>query len=111
MSSKNGFTRVVIGVSGGVDSALTAAIAVDALGAEHVLGVFMPSPYTSQESEEDVVELVRCLGIDVQTIPIAPTFEAYRQALAPDICRPPGRYDRGKPPGAHSRQSAHGGVQ
>jgi len=80
---KNGFTRVVIGVSGGVDSAVTAAIAVDALGAEHVLGVFMPSPYTSRESEEDVVELARCLRIDVQTIPIAPTCEAYRQALAP----------------------------
>lgn len=80
---KNGFTRVVIGVSGGVDSAVTAAIAVDALGAEHVLGLFMPSPYTSRESEEDVVELARCLRIDVQTIPIAPTCEAYRQALAP----------------------------
>ena len=56
---KNGFTRVVIGLSGGVDSAVTAAIAVDALGAKHVLGVFMPSPYTSHESEEDVAELVR----------------------------------------------------
>ncbi|MBH0202845.1 MAG: NAD+ synthase [Nitrospira sp.] len=82
---KNGFTRVVIGVSGGVDSAVTAAIAVDALGAEHVLGIFMPSPYTSRESEEDVVELARCLRIDVQTIPIAPTFDAYRRALAPSF--------------------------
>ncbi|TKB61666.1 MAG: NAD+ synthase [Nitrospira sp.] len=82
---KNGFTRVVIGVSGGVDSAVTAAISVDALGAEHVLGVFMPSPYTSRESEEDVVELSRCLRIDVQTIPIAPTFDAYRRSLAPSF--------------------------
>ncbi len=80
---KNGFTRVVIGLSGGVDSAVTAAIAVDALGAKHVLGVFMPSPYTSHESEEDVVELVRCLDIDLNTVPITPTFEAYRQSLAP----------------------------
>jgi NAD+ synthase (glutamine-hydrolysing) len=82
---KNGFTRVVIGLSGGVDSAVTTAIAVDALGAKHVLGVFMPSPYTSQESEEDVAELVRCLGIDLNTIPITPTFEAYRQSLAPSF--------------------------
>ncbi|MEQ1847640.1 MAG: NAD(+) synthase, partial [Nitrospira sp.] len=82
---KNGFTRVVIGVSGGVDSAVTAAIAVDALDAEHVLGVFMPSPYTSRESEEDVVELARCLRIDLQTIPIAPTFDAYRRSLAPSF--------------------------
>jgi NAD+ synthase (glutamine-hydrolysing) len=82
---KNGFTRVVIGLSGGVDSAVTAAIAVDALGAKHVLGVFMPSPYTSHESEEDVVELVRCLDIDLNTVPITPTFEAYRQSLAPSF--------------------------
>ncbi|MBX3329842.1 MAG: NAD+ synthase [Nitrospira sp.] len=80
---KNGFMRVVIGLSGGVDSAVTAAIAVDALGAKHVLGVFMPSPYTSHESEEDVVELVRCLDIDLNTVAITPTFEAYRQSLAP----------------------------
>jgi len=86
---KNGFTRVVIGVSGGVDSAVTAAIAVDALGAEHVLGVFMPSPYTSRESEEDVVELARCLRIDVQTIPIAPTCDAYRRSLAPSFADRP----------------------
>lgn len=82
---KNGFTKIVIGLSGGVDSAVTAAIAADALGAEHVLGVFMPSPYTSHESEEDAVELARCLGIDLHTIPISPTYEAYRQSLAPSF--------------------------
>jgi NAD+ synthase (glutamine-hydrolysing) len=86
---KNGFKRVVIGLSGGVDSALTAAIAVDGLGAEHVLGVFMPSPYTSHESEEDVAELVRCFGIDLNVIPIAPTVEAYRQSLAPSFADRP----------------------
>ncbi|MCS6303862.1 MAG: NAD+ synthase [Nitrospira sp.] len=82
---KNGFTRAVIGLSGGIDSAVTAAIAVDALGAKYVLGVFMPSQYTSHESEEDVVELVRCLGIDLNTIPITPTFEVYRKSLAPSF--------------------------
>ncbi len=82
---KNGFTRAVIGLSGGIDSAVTAAIAVDALGAKHVLGVFMPSLYTSHESGEDVVELVRCLGIDLNTIPITPTFEAYRESLLPSF--------------------------
>ena len=86
---KNGFKCVVIGLSGGVDSALTAAIAVDALGAENVLGVFMPSPYTSHESEEDVAELVRCLGIDLNVISIATTFDAYRQSLAPSFADHP----------------------
>jgi NAD+ synthase (glutamine-hydrolysing) len=80
---KNGFKRVVIGLSGGVDSALTGAIAVDALGPENVLGVFMPSPYTSQESGEDVAELVRRLRIELKTVTITPTFDSYRKSLAP----------------------------
>ncbi len=79
---KNGFTRVVIGLSGGVDSALTAVIAVDALGAKNVGGLFMPSPYTSQDSYEDVAELGRKLEISVLTIPITTLFDHYRQALA-----------------------------
>jgi NAD+ synthase (glutamine-hydrolysing) len=80
---KNGFKRVVIGLSGGIDSALTSVIAVDAIGAENVLGLFMPSPYTSQESGEDVAELVRRLKIECRTIPITSTFEAYLQSLSP----------------------------
>jgi NAD+ synthase (glutamine-hydrolysing) len=80
---KNGFKQVVIGLSGGVDSALTATIAVDALGAGNVLGLFMPSPYTSRESQEDVAELARRLGMDYQTIAITPMFEDYLRSLAP----------------------------
>jgi len=78
---KNGFKHVVIGVSGGIDSALTAVIAVDALGADNVLGVFMPSPYTSRESREDTNELVRRLGIELKTMPVTPSFKSYLQTL------------------------------
>jgi len=79
---KNGFTRVVIGLSGGVDSALTAVLAVDALGAENVWGLFMPSPYTSQDSHDDVAELGNRLAISIRTIPITTMFDTYRHALA-----------------------------
>ncbi len=79
---KNGFKKTVIGLSGGIDSALTAAIAVDALGEKNVLGLFMPSPYTSRESGEDVAELVRRLGIECRTVPITPLFQSYLSCLA-----------------------------
>jgi NAD+ synthase (glutamine-hydrolysing) len=78
---KNGFKRVVIGLSGGVDSALTIVLAVDALGPDNVLGVFMPSPYTSRESREDVADIVQRLGIKLLTIPITRTFRSYLAAL------------------------------
>jgi NAD+ synthase (glutamine-hydrolysing) len=83
--AKNGFTRVVIGLSGGIDSALTAVIAVDALGASNVLGLFMPSPYTSRESREDVAELASRLRIETRTLPITEPFEAYLRSLAPSF--------------------------
>jgi NAD+ synthase (glutamine-hydrolysing) len=79
---KNGFARALIGLSGGVDSALTAALAVDALGAGNVSGLFMPSPYTSRDSYDDVAELGTRLGIAVRTIPITTLFDTYRHALA-----------------------------
>ena len=80
---KNGFKKAVIGLSGGVDSAFTTVIAVDAVGADNVLGIFMPSPYTSRESGEDVAELTRRLGIECRTISITPAFESYLQSLSP----------------------------
>jgi NAD+ synthase (glutamine-hydrolysing) len=80
---KNGFSKVVLGLSGGVDSALTAVLAVDALGASSVIAAFMPSIHTSKESKEDSEAMVRALGIRLLTIPITPMFDAYRSALAP----------------------------
>ncbi len=79
---KNGFTDVVIGLSGGIDSALVAAIAVEALGASHVHGVSMPSRYSSEGSRSDAATLAANLGIDMQTISIEPAFEAYLQMTA-----------------------------
>ncbi len=79
---KNGFQEVVIGLSGGIDSSLTAAIAVDAVGAGNVKGVFMPSRYSSPESLEDARQLATNLGISFQVIPIDDTFQAYLDVLA-----------------------------
>jgi NAD+ synthase (glutamine-hydrolysing) len=83
--AKNGFTDVVIGLSGGIDSTLVACVAVDALGAEHVHGVSMPSRYSSEHSRSDAADLAANLGIDVQTVPIEPAFQAYLDLLAPSF--------------------------
>lgn len=80
--AKNGFSKVVIGMSGGIDSSLTAVLAVDALGRENVIGVFMPSPYTSSASEEDARLLAKALGIKLLVVPIKETFQTYLQMLA-----------------------------
>jgi NAD+ synthase/NAD+ synthase (glutamine-hydrolysing) len=80
---KCGFSKVVIGLSGGIDSALTAAIAVDALGKENVTGVAMPSQYSSEHSIKDARELACKLGIRFEVVPIGPIFDGYRKALAP----------------------------
>ena len=77
----NGFRQAVIGLSGGIDSAVTAAIAVDALGADSVLGVAMPSPYSSTHSLEDAAGLARMLGIRMETLPIGPALSAVSGTL------------------------------
>jgi NAD+ synthase (glutamine-hydrolysing) len=79
---KNGFEQVVMGLSGGIDSALVACIAADALGPENVTGVAMPSRYTSDMSNTDAARLARNLGIGLEVIPIEPVFEAYLDVLA-----------------------------
>jgi NAD+ synthase (glutamine-hydrolysing) len=80
---KCSFSKVVIGLSGGIDSALTAAIAVDALGKENVTGIAMPSQYSSEHSVKDARELACKLGIRFEVIAIGNVFDGYRKALAP----------------------------
>jgi NAD+ synthase (glutamine-hydrolysing) len=78
---KNGFTDAVIQVSGGIDSALVAAIAVDALGPEHVIGVLMPSRYSSEGSVIDAEQLATNLGMRTYSVPIEPAHEAFEEML------------------------------
>ena len=82
---KNRFPGVVLGLSGGIDSALSAAVAADALGADRVHCVMMPSPYTSGESLEDAAEVARRLGVDLRTISIAPAMQAFAEMTAPSF--------------------------
>ena len=80
---KSGFSRVLLGLSGGVDSALVATIAADALGPGNVRGVMLPSEYTSRESLEDAAAVARALGITLDTVPIEGARKAVGEALAP----------------------------
>ncbi|KRV46702.1 NAD+ synthetase [Wenjunlia vitaminophila] len=79
--AKNGFRTVLLGLSGGIDSALSAAIACDALGSEHVYGVSMPSTYSSEHSVSDAADLARRTGLNYRTVPIAPMVDAYMASL------------------------------
>jgi NAD+ synthase (glutamine-hydrolysing) len=79
--AKNGFTSVLIGLSGGIDSALVAAIACDAVGAQNVYGVSMPSKYSSDHSKDDAAELARRTGLNYRTVAIEPMFDAYMGSL------------------------------
>jgi NAD+ synthase (glutamine-hydrolysing) len=80
---KNGFTKVVLGLSGGIDSALTACVATDAVGSENVVGVLMPSEFSSRGSIEDSEQLGKNLGIELLTIPISDVLQAFTTALKP----------------------------
>ncbi|MHC4874526.1 MAG: NAD+ synthase [Planctomycetota bacterium] len=79
---KNGFEKAVIGLSGGIDSALTAAVAVDALGKENVTGVTLPSQYSSDETKSDAYALAENLAIKIHTIPIKPAFDTFKNELS-----------------------------
>ncbi|GAA4788037.1 NAD+ synthase [Streptomyces ziwulingensis] len=80
-AAKNGFRSVLIGMSGGIDSALVAALACDAVGAENVYGVSMPSKYSSDHSKDDAAEMARRTGLNFRTVPIEPMFDAYMGSL------------------------------
>ncbi|MEU6100847.1 NAD+ synthase [Streptomyces flaveolus] len=79
--AKNGFRSVLIGLSGGIDSALVAAIACDAVGAENVYGVSMPSKYSSEHSKDDAADMARRTGLNYRTVAIEPMFDAYMGSL------------------------------
>ena len=82
---KNGFPGAIIGLSGGIDSALTLCVAVDALGADNVHAVMMPSPYTAQMSLDDSREMAKLLGVRYDEIAIAPAMEVFAETLAPQF--------------------------
>jgi NAD+ synthase (glutamine-hydrolysing) len=84
---KCGFKKVLVGLSGGIDSAVVAAMAVAALGAENVLGVSMPGPFSSEGSKSDAAVVAKNLGIEFMTLPISDVFDAYRAALKPAFGR------------------------
>src|SRR5262249_61557752 len=78
---KCGFNKVIVGLSGGIDSGLTACIAADAVGAENVIGMGMPGPYSSKGSIDDARELAQNLGIRFEVLSITEIYESYRKAL------------------------------
>jgi NAD+ synthase (glutamine-hydrolysing) len=84
---KNGFEQVILGVSGGIDSALVACLAADALGAERVNAAVMPSPYSSTETQQDARDLARALGVSVHEMPIVVILEAYLETLRGELAR------------------------
>ncbi len=80
--AKNGFRSVLVALSGGIDSAVVAAIAVDALGAENVYGVSLPSAYSSEHSRDDAAEMAERTGLHLRTVPIEPMVEAFQSQLS-----------------------------
>ena len=107
---KCGFQKAIIGLSGGIDSALTAVIAADAVGPENVIGVGMPGPYSSPGSIDDARALAKNLGIHFELLSINCAFEAYRETLQ-EFLQERGRCDRGEHSVARPRHAADGALQ
>ena len=108
---KNGFPGVLLGVSGGINSALCAAIAVDALGADRVRGVMLPFRFTAQVSLDDAAKLAGALGIRYEVLPIAQAVNGFEEILSDDVRGAAARYHRGKPAGPRARHAADGDLQ
>ncbi len=83
--NKQGFTKACLGLSGGIDSALVACIAVDALGASNVMALYMPSRYSAAESGRDAKQLSKNIGIELREVPIEPSYESYLNVLSKDF--------------------------
>ena len=107
---KNGFRSAILALSGGIDSALTATIAADAIGPDNVHVVLMPSRYSSEHSVTDAEDLVKRQGVHALTIPIASMVDAFTEELAP-AGFPERRAARGEPAGPGARRGADGAVQ
>ena len=95
--NKNGFPGVVLGLSGGIDSAVVAAMAVDALGAERVHCVMLPYRYTSNESLNDAAALAETLGVRYDIVPIAAPVEGFMRRAEAGLRRPRAGHHRGEP--------------
>ena len=108
---KCGFASVVLGLSGGIDSALTAALAVEAMGADKVVGVAMPSRFSSGHSVDDAKALATNLNIALEVVPIGAVHDAYERTLAGPLRRPAGRRHRREPAGPRAWGAAHGVQQ
>ena len=109
--NKNGFPGVLLGVSGGINSALCAAIAVDALGAERVRGMMLPYRFTAQVSLDDAAKLAKALGFRYEVLPIAEAVNGFEEILFGSVCRHGARYHRGELAGAHPRHPVNGDLQ
>ena len=109
---KNGFSEIVLGISGGIDSALTAALCVDALGAAAVHCVSMPSRFSSEGTRSDAQQVAENLGCAYLELPIEPVAEAFRELCCNDVTDGgPTGSRRGESPGAHPRHAADGALQ
>ena len=109
--AKSGFREVVLGISGGIDSALTAAICADALGADRVHTVSMPSRYSSAGTRDDAREVSVNLGVDFREIPIEAVVGAFARGARRLVRGPRARPDRGEPPGPRPRDAADGALE
>ena len=110
-AGKNGFADVVLGISGGIDSALTAALAAEALGPKHVVCVSMPSRFSSAETRRDARAVAESVGARYLEIPIDPIVDAFGTALAGRLRRHRARRRRGERPGAGARRDRDGPLQ